>query len=187
MSQEIKKDERSLSLEYAFEYKVNLQARTVQLTGEISEESFELVDTALTILENEGRGAITIKINSGGGSVYDALAIVGRIKASKRTIVTEGYGCVMSAAGLILAAGDKRAISSVSWFMYHELMHGIRGSTTKLEREYKQLEREQKHWAQLMEKFTGTKASKWLSEGKNQDLYLTPEECLKMGIVDKII
>jgi ATP-dependent protease ClpP protease subunit len=187
MSQEIKKDERSLSLEYAFQYKVNLHARTIQLTGEIDAESFELVDTALTILENEGRGAITIKINSEGGSVYDAMAIVGRMLASKRTIVTEGYGSVMSAAGLILAAGDKRAISRVSWFMHHEFSHRTIGTKTSMEMDLKQLDREWKRWAELMEEFTNVKASKWISDAKLKDLYLTPEECLEMGIVDKII
>ena len=70
--------------------------------------------------KERGEKAITIRLHSEGGSVYEALAIVGRIEKCKCQIITEGYGAIMSAATLILASGDKRRISRLAWFMVHE-------------------------------------------------------------------
>ena len=55
----------------------------------------------MTTLENLNRKTITIKINSYGGDVYTALAIVGRMLESKCLLQTKGYGKIMSAATII--------------------------------------------------------------------------------------
>lgn len=172
----------------ALKYGINLPARTIQLVGEIDQNMFILIDTALTILESQSKAAVTIKINSEGGAIYDALAIVGRMKNSKCKIVTEGYGCIMSAASLVLAAGDKRKMSGFSWFMHHEGSYDFGGTVEQHRHITRQMEREERLWAENMAKFTTCPKDYWLSQGKlGKDLYLTAAECLNFGVIDEVI
>src|SRR4051812_7142651 len=92
---------------------INLRARSITITEEIDYKWFIEVDAAMSEFEAQSSKPVTIKISSQGGNVYDALAIVGRLKRSKCMIVTEGYGSIMSAATLIFASGNTRKISKL--------------------------------------------------------------------------
>ena len=105
----------TLNLQYAFDRDVDFKSRVIRISEEIDAGVFDKIDAAMNHLERSCRKMITIKINSEGGSVYDALAIVGRLTSSKCKIVTEGHGRVMSAATLILACGDERKMSKYCW------------------------------------------------------------------------
>ncbi|MEZ0209217.1 MAG: ClpP family protease [Candidatus Paceibacterota bacterium] len=172
----------------AFKHGFNVTARTIQLIGEVTDEMFAELDTAMTILEEEARAGITIKINSTGGSCYDALAIVGRIRSSKCKITTEGFGAMMSAASLILASGNKRRMSKYGWCMHHEIWtEGIGGTVSQISHAAKQFEREFEMWSEMMGKFTTSPKQFWQSQGRNgKDLYLTAEECLTLGVIDEV-
>lgn len=176
-----------LKTEVALKYGINLQARSIQLTGEIDGEMFNLIDSALTLLEEQSKAGITIKINSQGGALYEALAIVGRMKASKCKITTEGYGSIMSAAALIMSAGDKRRMSSYATFMFHEASGEHEGTIKQLKHNVKQLEREWDIWCGYMDKFSACTKEFWLSQGLlGEDLYLTAGECFTHGVVDEV-
>jgi ATP-dependent Clp protease protease subunit len=176
-----------LQTDLALKYGLSLPARTIQLVGEIDQSTFMLVDSALTILEGQSKAAITIKINSEGGSMYDALAIIGRIKASKCKIVTEAYGAVMSAATMILVAGAKRRMSSISWVMHHEASYGAEGTVEQMKHLAAQMAREEQLWAETMERFSDTPKDFWLTQGKlGKDLFLNAEECLTLGVIDEV-
>ena len=169
----------------AIKFGIDLANRTVQVVGEITDETFCMIDTALTLLEAQSKASITIKINSLGGSVYAALAIVGRMKAAKCHIITEGYGACMSAASLILAAGKKRRMSSLAWVMYHEMSYEIGGSHSQAKHMLEQADREEQAWVKTMVSLTGS--SIWEDEGKfGKDFYLNPEQCKELGVIDEI-
>lgn len=91
----------------------------------------------------------------------------------------------MSAAGLLLAAGDRRLIGSRSWFMFHESQYGI---STKGHSEVKdfveQIEREEKAWARSMAEFSNQDAIFWLNVAHKKDVYLDAHQCLEFGVVD---
>lgn len=183
---ETKLNRISIHYEYLFEWGVNFKDRVITISDEIDSGTFDVVDSALTEMEAEGRKAVTVKINCLGGNVYDALAIVGRLKASKCQIITEGYGAVMSAATLILACGDKRRISYLSWFMTHEATYSAKGKHSEIVAEVRQAERENRQWATAMESFTQKDAKFWENAGKGEDAYFTPEELLSFGVVDEV-
>lgn len=176
----------SLLLGYLFEDGVDFQRRTIQLTGEVDTEMYERLDAAMSEMEAESKKAITIKIDSYGGDVYQAMAIVGRIRESKCQIVTKGYGAIMSAATLILAAGDKRSCSEYSWFMHHEASYGVEGKHSEVKAFVRQSEREEKQWSEWMAEFSKRPANFWLEEGTGTDAYFTAEELLEMGVVDEL-
>ena len=180
-----------LHLKYLFDHGVNFKDRVITLASDIDEDEFLRIDAALTEMESHNKSNITIRINSGGGSVYDALAIVGRIKRSKAHITTEGYGAVMSAATLILASGKVRKFSKFGWWMFHETQHeyeeGTRIRTSQLEAELAQEKREHELWCNAMAEFSNKDKGYWLSRGVYVDQYFSPEELLDLGVVDEIL
>lgn len=177
----------SLLLGYLFESGVDFQRRTINLTGDIDESTFKLVDAAVSEMEANSKAAITIKINSPGGLTYQAMAIVGRLKESKCRIITKGYGAVMSAATLILACGDRRKISRHSFFMHHECSYDLGDSRHSEAKAFiNQVDREQLLWSQWMEKFTGKSADFWAKTGVGVDAYYAAEQLLKLGVVDEV-
>lgn len=176
----------ALILEYAFEHNVNFKERIITISREIDEVEFDRIDNALTELESQNRQSVTIRINSPGGEVYQALAIIGRLRRSPCRIVTEGYGHVMSAATLILAAGDKRRISSYSFFMHHEASYGVEGRHSQIKDYVKQADREENKWAQWMSEFTKKDKAFWLKHGVGSDAYFEAEELISLGVVDEV-
>lgn len=187
MSQKSDSDKENLRLEFMFERGINFKDRTIQITGNIEEGGFDFIDSALSELERGSRKAVTIKINSPGGSVYEALAMVGRLQNSKCQIITEGYGQIMSAAILILAAGDKRRISKFAWAMNHEASYTINGRHSDVKDEIAQMEREEKMWCDTMAEMSGMNAEFWYKTSHKTNFYLTATECKNLGLVDEII
>ena len=169
------------------EHSLNLDSRSITLSGEIEEGWFDYLDARLAILEGQGEEPITLKLCSIGGSTYEAGAIVGRIKASPCQFVIEGYGCVMSAATLILASGNKRKLSKYAWFMHHGPRWGTEGKHANIKEAVKQTEREDTEWNKWMGEFTKKDAAFWKKWTGHSDLYLSPEEALEYGVIDEII
>lgn len=166
---------------------VNFKSRSIQIVGAIDEKMFCKIDNELTLLEGKNKRAITFKINSYGGSVYDALAIVGRMQKSPCDIITEVYGQVMSAATIILAAGDKRRMSKLAFLLHHEGSYGAGGTHTQIKHYVNQAERENNLWCKTMAEFTGASAKFWRTRGlSGLDLYLSAEQCLKIKVIDEV-
>lgn len=185
-SVDAKLTQAALHLSYNFEQYVNFRERIITIAGDIDLDQFLRFDAALTELETQSKATVTIKINSGGGEVYQALAIIGRLKASKCKIVTEGYGEIMSSATMILAAGDKRRISKYSTFMHHESSYGLEGRHSNNVHMVRRYAHEEDLWAQWMEEFTGTEAKFWLKTGKAKDAYFNADQLHELGVVDEI-
>ena len=186
---DIRLQQAQVNLEYWFEKGVNFQQRVIQITGEIEQGLFDKIDAAMTILEEDSRKSITIRINSEGGVIYEAMAIVGRLTKSHCKIITEGYGAVWSAATLILSCGDKVKMSNYCWWMYHSGSYGdSKGTHAQMRQEVQQFDKEHKLWAKWMVDFTQYKDAKfWYQLGMNKDEYFTPQELLEKGIIDEII
>jgi len=138
-------------------------------------------------LERESKKSIIVRINSPGGDVYESLAMVGRMRSSKCQVITEGYGQMMSAAGFLLAAGNKRYMSKYAMFMWHESSYRAGGRHSTVKEYVNQLEVEERLFAKWMAEFTNQTAEFWYEKGRVKDYYLTADECLEFGIIDGII
>lgn len=184
---ESKVSQLGLHLEYLFEYGVDFKNRCITLTGDIEAPWFDVIDAALSEMESTSKRAITLRIKSEGGELPEALAIVGRLRNSKCQIVTEGYGVILSAATLILACGGRRKISKYASFMHHESSYELPDNRhTNQKAAVKQAEKEEKLWALWMADFTKKDKKFWYETGQNIDVYFTPDQLLKQGVVDEI-
>ncbi len=117
------------------------------LYGEISEYSWYGDEITPSIFNQELKnlGAvdeITVRINSGGGDVFAAVAIYTRLKEHKAKISVKIDGWCASAATIIAMAGDTIEISVGGVFMIHDPLAGLIGyyNTTDLENIVKELE-----------------------------------------------
>ena len=92
----------------------------------------------------------------------------------------------MSAAGLILAAGNKRLMGSRSWFMYHEISMSTHGTVSELEEQLAQVRREMQEWARSMAEFTTKSEEFWEEVAHKHDFHLNAKECLSYGVIDEL-
>jgi len=191
---EIACTEAGLSLEQSSKRITNLMEhgcdfdnRIIMLNSDIDKRAFGFIDAAMTEMEHRSRKTVTLRINSEGGEVYEALGIVGRLHRSKCKIITEGYGQIMSAATLVLACGDERRISRYCWFMHHEGSYDLQGRHSDVVNEVEQKKQEERMWAKYMEEFTDYSAAFWLEKGKSINYYLTARDLVDLGVVDKVI
>ena len=178
---------RALQLEYSINYGINLRDRIITITGDIEEPLFDFVDAALSEMEHDSKKAVTIRIHSGGGSVYEALAVIGRIRSAKVSkITTEGYGQIMSAATMLLACGHERKINKYAYFMHHEASYGMDGRLSEHKDLLKQVEKEEDDWAIWMAEFSEKTKKFWKESGCRKDAYFSPDELVKLGVADEV-
>jgi ATP-dependent protease ClpP protease subunit len=189
-------DAEKLRLDYIFEYGIDFKNRIIRITGSIgpcgqhdsSYCSFDLIDGAMTELEKLSiEEPITVRINSPGGELYEALAIVGRLTSSPCKIITEGYGHVMSAATLILACGNVRKISKFCITMFHQSSYGLSGSHEQVKQEVEQMEKEEKLWAKWISSMSTKSEGFWYTVVQKKNVYLVADKLLAYGVVDEIL
>lgn len=174
--------------ELLLDYNVDTDQRIITVSGEIEEGWFDYIDSRVSLLEKDGSGVITLRLHSPGGLTYEAMSVVGRIRASGCKFHIEAYGCVMSAAVLILACGHKRKMSKYGWVMHHGSFWGmdtVRHAEAK--ERVKQNEREEALWNVWMSEFTGREVGYWEKWSQHKDLYMTADQALGVGIIDEII
>ena len=173
-----------------FSHHINFKERVIYLNDDINEYSLELILKAFDELER-GEGCekpIRIDVSSYGGSVYDMMGMVDRIKSSPCHVITRGFGKIMSAASFILAAGDERILGPHSWIMIHELSDWLgRQKLTDLKHDLRQDERLQDQMYEMYAKFAQGKTKKAsFKKLCEKDCYITAEQALKIGLIDRI-
>lgn len=175
-----------LRLDFLFEKGINFNDRSIKLDGEVGADfCFWDFDNAMSELERHNKKPITLKINSIGGSVTEALAIIGRMKASKCKIHIEVYGEAFSAATLILAFGNKRKVSRFATLMHHEISYPVSGRHSGNINQVDQYKKEWSTWCDWLATCTKKPASFWMSKSK-QDYFISPEEAVLFGLADEI-
>jgi ATP-dependent Clp protease protease subunit len=168
-------------------YKLLNKNRYIILYDIISNESADMVCSkikAMNILDNKKE--ITLEINSPGGDVSCGFSIINAIEQSKAPIHTiiSGQCCSMSA--LISVVGKKRSIYYNSYWMQHPLSEGQADYLQFIKDRTKFLIHLDKLTENILKKYTKLSNSD-LHKTSTGELWLSAEECLKKGIVDKII
>ena len=171
-----------------FEFGVDRKRRIITISEDIEPPLFNIVSGAVSLMEADSLlEPITVRINSYGGSIYEALAVIGLLKYSPCAIITEGYGAIMSAAGMIFVSGTTKKISKHAWFMWHEMSFETGGKLSQITEEAKHSKKEMDTICDFMAAHTKKPASFWKKNGKIKDLYFNAEEALAVGIADELI
>ena len=170
-----------------------LKDRIVMLNSDVNNQSANSIIMQLLVLSAEDPKAdIYLYINSPGGSVTDGLALYDTMQAIPNDVVTICLGSAASMGSFLLSGGapGKRYSLPNSRLMYHQVMSGISGGT-----QYVDMETSVNETKKLYEKlnmylseFTQGKISfEEMKKKTDRDWWLSPQEAIESGFIDKII
>lgn len=176
--------------ERAFDiYSRLLNERVIFLGEEVNSHTANVIVAQLLYLAYENPDEdIKLYINSPGGSVYDGLAIYDTMNFIKPDVQTIGIGLQASMGAFLLSAGakGKRAILPNARVMIHQPSSGTRGKITDQEIDLKEGLLLKEKLAQILAENSGQKLEK-LKNDMERDYWMSAEEAVEYGLVDKII
>ena len=176
--------------ERAFDiYSRLLKERVVFLTGEINDDVASLICAQLLFLESENpESPIHLYINSPGGVVTSALAILDTMNFIAPEISTVCIGQAASAGSLLLAGGakGKRYTLKNSRVMVHQPSGGARGQATDIQIQAEEILKLRDLLYKMYVGFTGQSFEK-VKALLERDTFLNAEEAKNLGLVDEVI
>lgn len=166
-----------------------LKERIVFVSGEVCDEMSSLICSQLLFLEAEDPNKdIYMYINSPGGVVTSGMAIYDTMQYIKPDICTICMGQACSMGSFLLAGGTKGKRFSLpnSQIMIHQPSGGAQGQATDIEIRAKLILDLRKRLNKIYADNTGQKLSV-IEKAMDRDNFMTPDEALKFGLIDKII
>lgn len=165
-------------------------SRLVILHCDVNEQSISTVMAQMLHLASQNHKPIHLVISTYGGSVDEMFTLYDTMKFLPCPVHTIALGKVMSAGVLLLASGEKghRMIGRSARIMMHPISGGAAGNIFEIMNDVEESKRLQDQMASAICK--ETKMSKTDLDNvmkRGHDVYLSPQEAIKMGIVDKII
>ena len=165
-----------------------LKERIIFLGGPIDDVVANLIIAQLLFLESEdSKKDINIYVNSPGGQVTAALAILDTMNYIKPDISTVCVGIAASAAAVILSAGakGKRFALPNAEVMIHQPWGGAQGQATDIEITARQILKTRDKLNKILAKNTGQDLKK-VEKDVDRDFFMSAEEAKKYGLVDEI-
>ena len=166
-----------------------LEDRIIFLSGEITDETANTIVAQLIYLEaKDPNKDISLYINSPGGSVTAGMAIYDTMKYVKCDVSTICVGLAASMGAFLLAAGTKgkRFCLPNSEVMIHQPLGGAKGQASDIEITARHIMRTKKKMIEMLSKNTGQPVKK-VEKDVDRDYYMTAEEAVEYGLVDKVI
>jgi ATP-dependent Clp protease protease subunit len=166
-----------------------LNERIVMLSDEVNDVTASLVIAQLLHLESEDpEKDISFYINSPGGSVTAGLAIFDTMNYVKCDVSTICMGMAASMGAFLLAAGakGKRMALPNSEILIHQPMGGAKGQATEIKIVADHILRTRARLNGILAERTG-QPLEIIERDTERDFYMTAEEALRYGIVDRVL
>ena len=162
-----------------------VQERIIFIDGPIDEDLANEVIAQLLYLDSvDNNKEISIYINSPGGYVHQGLAIYDIAKIIKAPIKTVCIGEAASMGFILMLMGNERYATKHSQFMVHEVSGYAFGKLTDMKVSVKHADHLQKCINDIiLERTNITDIDYYMSK----DTWLTSEECLELGVINKIL
>ena len=168
-----------------------LNERIVFLNGEVNDYSSNLVVAQMLHLESaDSEKVIHFYINSPGGVITSGMAIYDVMQFVKPNVATYVMGQACSMGSFLAQAGEpgKRFMLPHSRHMIHQPSGGARGMQSDIEIQYKEITQMKKMLTDLYVKHnTAGKTYKQFEKDMDRDTFMSAEEALAYGLVDKIV
>ena len=164
---------------------------TILLSGPITDDTVAEVQNIIIAEQYEpnSHGKIRIFINTEGGELHAAFALVEVMQASRIPIETIAIGQCASAGLIIFMSGTKgmRTITPSCTTLTHNFSTDVGGNYANLMSTYKELratnDRIVAHYVECTGLTPKAINAKLLSAS---DIWLSPADCVKYGIADQI-
>lgn len=161
-----------------------------QFTAETTKPVINTIIEKNLMPNSERPNELTLIINSPGGSVHAAFALIDTMKGSAIPIKTIGLGLIASCGILTFMAGTKgkRYITPNTSILSHQYSWGSQGKEHELFARVREYELSTERMIEHYKKCTGLK-EKQIREVllPPQDVWLSAEDAVKYGIADKIV
>ena len=177
------KGERSYDI-----YSRLLEDRIIMLSGEIDDAVANTVVAQLLYLEGKDPDKdISIYINSPGGSVTAGLAIYDTMNYIKCDVNTICIGMAASMGAFLLSSGTKGKRYSLpnSEIMIHQPLGGAQGQASDIKIQADHIIKIKAKLNKILAENTG-KDFAVVENDTDRDNYLSAEEALEYGLIDKI-
>ena len=166
-----------------------LKDRIIFLGEEVNETTASLVVAQLLFLESEDPNKdIHLYINSPGGMVTAGFAIYDTMQYIKCDVSTICVGLAASMGAFLLAGGarGKRMALPNAEIMIHQPSGGTKGQATEIEIAAENILKTKKKLNEILAANTG-KSVEQVTADTDRDHYMSAEEALDYGLIDKVI
>lgn len=166
-----------------------LNDRIIVLSDEVNDATASVIVAQLLFLEGQDpEKDISFYINSPGGSVSAGLAIYDTMQYIKCDVSTICMGMAASMGAFLLSSGTKgkRYILPNAEVMIHQPSGGAQGQATEILIAADHIQRTKQRLNKILSENTG-KPIEQVAIDTERDNWLTAEDALEYGIVDKIL
>lgn len=169
-----------------------LSDRIIFLGEEITDSSASLIVAQMLFLEAQDPGRdIQLYINSPGGSITAGFAIYDTMQYIKCDVSTICVGLAASFGAFLLAGGakGKRIALPNAEIMIHQPLiggDGVRGPASDILIVSGQMQKNKQRLARILAENTGKSVEEIIADTE-RDNYMSAQEALAYGLIDKII
>jgi len=182
--------EQSTRGERAFDlYSRLLKDRLVFLTGQVDEQSANLVVAQLLHLEAESpERDIHFYLNSPGGEMNAMFAIYDTMQHVRPDVATTCVGQAASAGAVLLAAGapGKRSTLPHARILIHQPHGGVQGQSVDIEIHAREFVAQRALMAELLARHTGQPFDR-IERDIDRDFILRGADAVEYGLVDDVL
>ena len=166
-----------------------LKDRIVMLSGEVNDAVATSIVAQLLFLEaDDPEKDIYFYINSPGGSVTAGMSMFDTMNFIKPDVSTICIGQAASMGAFLLSAGTKGKRYSLpnSRIMIHQPSGGAQGQATDIQIQAQEIQRLKEILNKVLAKNCG-KTVKQIEKDTERDYFMSAEDSVKYGIIDKVI
>ena len=163
----------------------------IDIYGDIGEDVFGESDTSvgakafLDMLRGAKGKAIDLHVNSGGGSVFDAFAMMTALANHDGKVTAHVDGVAASAASFLLAAADEVRMSSAAFIMIHDASTVAWGNSRQIRETAEWLDMIDGQLAGIYAK-RGTKTEAEYRKAMDETTWLNAEQAVEWGLADYV-
>lgn len=166
-----------------------LRERIIFLGGTVTDESANLINAKLLLLEAEDpERDIHLYINSPGGSVDSGMAIYDTMQYVKPDVATFCMGMAASMGQFLLVAGAKGKRFSLPHgkILMHQPWGRMEGVAADIKIHAERILRDKRAMAELIAQHTGQTVDR-IETDSDRDHWFTAQEALDYGMIDQIV
>lgn len=166
-----------------------LKDRIIMLSGEVNDDSANLVVAQLLFLESEDPDKdIYLYINSPGGSITAGMAIYDTMQYVKADVSTICIGMAASMGAFLLSSGarGKRYALPNSEIMIHQPLGGFKGQATDIDIHAKRILKIKDTLNDILSENTKQPIDK-IKKDVERDYFMGAIEAKEYGLVDEVI
>lgn len=173
-----------------FQMKATNNVAQIDIFGDIVSEKWFDEETSATSFRDALKelgdvSTINLSINSGGGSVFDGIAIYNMLKSHKATVNVYVEGLAASIASVIAMAGDTITMRSGSMMMLHMPWTLSQGNAEEMRRTADTLEKTGDSIVDIYSERTGISPDN-IRNIMNDETWLSAEEAVEQGRATKL-